>query len=178
MRPSLSRCQQVAEGRRWRGYENAELVSSKQLTCFSDFRFAHHRHASLLIITDIHCPHLITRVSQHSFCTSTTTLLISSSTPTSTFPPKSSHSPLPATNHRMGTGTERSSVTSVPAHRKGKITSSSPKASSLPPACTSPPMSRPYPDSTSNLSLRAHRPGSTRPHTNPGPSWPGRTSWS
>ena len=23
---------------RWRGYENAELVSSKQLTCFSDFR--------------------------------------------------------------------------------------------------------------------------------------------
>ncbi|WVQ68619.1 uncharacterized protein L199_006828 [Kwoniella botswanensis] len=24
---------------RWRGYENAELVSSKQLTCFSDFRY-------------------------------------------------------------------------------------------------------------------------------------------
>lgn len=24
---------------RWRGYENAELVSSKQLTCFSDFRW-------------------------------------------------------------------------------------------------------------------------------------------
>lgn len=23
---------------RWRGYQNAELVSSKQLTCFSDFR--------------------------------------------------------------------------------------------------------------------------------------------
>lgn len=23
---------------RWRAYENAELVSSKQLTCFSDFR--------------------------------------------------------------------------------------------------------------------------------------------
>jgi hypothetical protein len=27
---------------RWRGYENAELVSSKQLTCFSDFRQVHH----------------------------------------------------------------------------------------------------------------------------------------
>lgn len=26
---------------RWRGYENAELVSSKQLTCFSDFRQVH-----------------------------------------------------------------------------------------------------------------------------------------
>jgi cation diffusion facilitator CzcD-associated flavoprotein CzcO len=25
---------------RWRAYENAELVSSKQLTCFSDFRYA------------------------------------------------------------------------------------------------------------------------------------------
>jgi dimethylaniline monooxygenase (N-oxide forming) len=24
---------------RWRGYQNAELVSSKQLTCFSDFRW-------------------------------------------------------------------------------------------------------------------------------------------
>jgi len=23
---------------RWRGYQNAELVSSKQLTCFSDYR--------------------------------------------------------------------------------------------------------------------------------------------
>ena len=27
---------------RWRGYENAELVSSKQLTCFSDFRYVTH----------------------------------------------------------------------------------------------------------------------------------------
>jgi dimethylaniline monooxygenase (N-oxide forming) len=26
---------------RWRGYQNAELVSSKQLTCFSDFRWVH-----------------------------------------------------------------------------------------------------------------------------------------
>lgn len=25
---------------RYRGYENAELVSSKQLTCFSDYRYA------------------------------------------------------------------------------------------------------------------------------------------
>ena len=33
---------------RWRGYENAELVSSKQLTCFSDFRWVYISHARVI----------------------------------------------------------------------------------------------------------------------------------
>jgi dimethylaniline monooxygenase (N-oxide forming) len=40
-------------GGRWRGYENAELVSSKQLTCFSDFRYVslHSILHSLIVLS-------------------------------------------------------------------------------------------------------------------------------
>jgi hypothetical protein len=33
---------------RWRAYENAELVSSKQLTCFSDFRYVPAVHSVMI----------------------------------------------------------------------------------------------------------------------------------